>query len=205
LSSTGEPEYSWKNQEPPRTPLFAHESFGAYDCVDDGLDHETAGLGLSATESRSRSSSKDYTLDDIDLNDPTIEKFPSDRGSVIDTLRKIQSSLSEDLVQVEPAPVSPRDVGYLADDGRGSPGALNPEVLTASRRRENRLSSRSMASLGSIPEDPKAEIGGNSADQENPAKPRRAVFEGPDTSSPSEGDDAVEWSGKKVMLPREAV
>ena len=188
-----------------RTPLFAHENFGAYECVDDGLDHETAGLGLSATETRSRSSSKDFALDDIDINDPTIEKFPSDRGSVIDTLRKIQSSLSEDMVSVEAAPVSPRDAGFLADDGRRSPGALNAEVLTPSRKRENRLSSRSMASLGSIPEDPKAEIGGSSAHQEKSAKPRRAVFEGPDTSSPSEGDDAVEWRGKKVMIPSEAV
>lgn len=206
-SGTDEAEYSWKEQDTVGTPLFSHESFGACDFADDDLDH--GGLGLIATLSKSKSASTDCAIEDVDVNDPTIEKFPEDRGSVIDTLRKIQSSLTEDQVPVENAPPSPRNMGWrasieLADDGHASPGSLSPASPTASRVRDNRLShssfgkNKSAVSLSSIAEEPKPTTDGSTASQKNLKKPRGPVFEGPETS-PSDEDDGVNLGGKKVI------
>ena len=193
------------------TPLFAHESFGDYHVVGDAANHE--GLGLRVPRSQPRSSSGEYPLDDVDINDPTIEKFPSDRGSVIDTLRKIQSSLGEDKVQVDNAPPSPRNVGWTASvdfagDAQRSSGSLSPASPKTSRgRSEDRLSRssfgpKSAASLGPIAEEPRPKSGEAAASQKPglEKKPRGAVFENPESSQSD--TDSRDWAGKKVVTPR---
>ncbi|RFU81782.1 hypothetical protein TARUN_438 [Trichoderma arundinaceum] len=141
-----------------KTPLFAHECFGAYEFVDDALDHEA--LDDAKLRRDSKPKLDEYAIDDVDINDPTIEQFPSDKSSIFDTLRKIQSSLAEDQVSLESQP-SPRLDGRRtsvdSDDSLLSAGSLSP--VTA-RRRENRMSTssvrnRSLVSLGSIAEEPK--------------------------------------------------
>ncbi|KAL7798414.1 P-loop containing nucleoside triphosphate hydrolase protein [Trichoderma ceciliae] len=142
-----------------KTPLFAHECFGAYEFVDDALDHDA----LDDTKLRRDSKPKldEYAIGDVDINDPTIEQFPSDKSEIFSTLRKIQSSLTEDQVSLDDSQASPRLDGRRtsvdSDDSLLSAGSLSP--VTA-RRRENRMSTssgrnRSLVSLGSIAEEPK--------------------------------------------------
>lgn len=43
----------------------------------------------------------------IDINDPTLERFPSNREEIIDTVRKLETGLEADQVLIEDAPPSP--------------------------------------------------------------------------------------------------
>ncbi|OAA33789.1 hypothetical protein AAL_01254 [Moelleriella libera RCEF 2490] len=76
-----------------QAPLFAHECFGAYQCIDEGLDHDEFATNPKSPTSWLSDSS--CSVDDLNLDDPTLEKFPSDRSSVIQTLRRIQSSTDD--------------------------------------------------------------------------------------------------------------
>lgn len=147
-------DYTWVKEEPLRMPLFAHESFGPYEFLaDDALDHDQVDDAPSPL--RPRKESKDYSLDEVDVNDPTIESFPSDRSSVMDTLRKIQSSVDSQPISIETS--SPIAIEH-GDDFAIS-GSLSPKSPLSSDRREGRLShssygnKRSTASLTSIAEE----------------------------------------------------
>ncbi|KAL6910556.1 P-loop containing nucleoside triphosphate hydrolase protein [Trichoderma evansii] len=142
-----------------RTPLFAHECFGAYEFVDDALDHDA--LDDAKLRRASKPRLDEYAIEDTDINDPTIEQFPCEKSEIFNTLRKIQSSLSEDQVSLDDPQQSPRLDGRRtsvdSDDSLLSSGSLSP--VTA-RKRENRMSTssgrnRSLVSLGSIAEEPK--------------------------------------------------
>lgn len=147
----------------PATPLFAHESLGAYDfeVVDDGFDHS-----LSPSVSRDLSTSSYAALEPhlatTDVEDPTIEQFPCDKSSVMSTLRKLSTSMGEAPVGLEDGTVSPGLVSRRASvdsnaDSLPSPGSLSP---TSARKRDSRLShsstgrTKSAVSLGSIVEEP---------------------------------------------------
>ncbi|KID91048.1 hypothetical protein MGU_02002 [Metarhizium guizhouense ARSEF 977] len=141
------------------TPLFAHESFGAYEFVDDGLDHDY--FGKNPKSPNSMVSDSGCSLGDVDIDDPTLEKFPSDRPSVIDTLRKIQSSTDEGRSSFEDGqhstPATSRRTSLDSLDGNG--GQLSPASM---RKQDNRASRssfgrpRSAVSLECIDEEPKA-------------------------------------------------
>jgi ATP-dependent RNA helicase MRH4 len=147
----------------PATPLFPHESLGAYDfeVVDDGFDHS-----LSPSVSRGLSTSSFAALEPhpatTDVDDPTIEQFPCDKSSVMSTLRKLSTSVRETPVGLEDGPASPELVSRRASvdsnaDSVPSPGSLSP---TSARKRDSRLShsstgrTKSAVSLGSIVEEP---------------------------------------------------
>lgn len=150
----------------PSTPLFAHESLGAYDfdVVDDGFDHS-----LSPTTSRDVSASSFSAfgtfapmIDETDFADPTLEKFPCDKNSVMNTLRRISTSTGEGVLPVDDRPsTSQLALRRTSVDSNAeslsSVGSLSP---TSSRNRDSRLShssfgrTKSAASLGSIVEEP---------------------------------------------------
>jgi len=186
-----EGEYSPESQEAVQTPLFAHECLGGYAFVDDGLDHAEIDEPLSSLR-QSRSVTRDLTLEEVDINDPTIEKFPSERGSVMDVLRKVQSSSSADNVQIDSALLSPSiasrksSVDSTADELTET---LSPTSPTSSRRRENRPSyssfhkTKSAVSLDSIAEEPKPAEGDSKG-------PRPPIFNAPVTP-PSDEDHGV--------------
>lgn len=90
-----------------KTPLFAHECFGAYEFVDDGLDHHEVSDKVPKSMDHGLSLS-DYETDRIDPGDPTLERFPSDKSSVMDTLRKIQSCTDEHRLHLEDLSIDPR-------------------------------------------------------------------------------------------------
>ncbi|KAG8416743.1 hypothetical protein J3458_007305 [Metarhizium acridum] len=141
------------------TPLFAHESFGAYEFVDDGLDHDD--FGKNPKSPNSMVSDSGCSLGDVDIDDPTLEKFPSDRPSVIDTLRKIQSSTDEGRSSFEDGqhstPATSRRTSLDSLDGNSA--QLSP---ISARKQDNRASRgsfgrpKSAVSLECIDEEPKA-------------------------------------------------
>lgn len=144
-----------------KTPLFAHECIGAYDFADIS-DHELDEREVPRRQSRPKS--KDLEAD-VDVNDPTLEAFPSDRTSIMDAIRTIQTHLSEDQTHLNDIPLSPRvvsarrtSIDSVEETSLLSPAAPSP---TTSRKRDSRLShssasrNRPAASLGSIAEEPK--------------------------------------------------
>ncbi len=83
----------------------------------------------------------DYDVDDADLNDPTLEAFPSGRDDILNTVRRIETGLGEDQSAFEGAPLSPvvslqrrgsNDI--LGDYFVVSPIATSP-VITRSQER----------------------------------------------------------------------
>ena len=138
-------------------PLFAHESVGAYDFGEAANeDSEKRSPSIS-----SRPRSFDFSLADLDLNDPTIEKFPSNRSAVMDTLRKLRSSRGEDQVRTQDILVSPRVVSRRTSEDSGTDSIVSPHspIEPPVRKRENHIShggmtrTRSAVSLGSITEE----------------------------------------------------
>lgn len=86
-------------------PLFSHEALGA---VDFGDDDEPPRSPLVEQEERSHHGSVDYDLDKYDLNDPTLERWPSnDRRSIYDAVRKVETGTNEDQTFFLGSPVSP--------------------------------------------------------------------------------------------------
>ncbi|KAM0559582.1 hypothetical protein ACHAPJ_004106 [Fusarium lateritium] len=191
-----------------KAPLFAHECLGAYGFGDDE-DHDAAPIAGDSPGRHSIAKSKHDKVADIDVNDPTLEKFPSERGSILDAIRTIQTHLGEDHTHLDDIPSSPRVVSSRRtsldsnDDMCLSPASLSP---TATRRRESRPSysgfgrSRSAVSLGSIEEEPKP------SPDKQPQGPPVVSLPNPNSvsktvglkSPPSEEDEAVVMKTSEV-------
>ncbi|KAH7162602.1 hypothetical protein B0J13DRAFT_517855 [Dactylonectria estremocensis] len=181
-----------------KTPLFAHECLGAYSVESDESEEEA--VSGSHPQRDVRLNSNEYSTADVDLNDPTIEKFPSDRTSIMDALRTIQTHLSEDKTHLDGIPTSPRVVSSpLSTHDATDEVSLSPNPR---RMRENRLShgssgrSRSVVSLGSIAEiaeEPKQDAGDTEGPQvislPNPNNTASTLAD--PRSPPSEEDEAV--------------
>lgn len=174
----------------PATPLFAHESFGAYDfgVADERCDN----LLTLVTSRQSIASSGAFAPEDtpVDVDDPTLERFPSERSSVVDTLRRISTSTGEQPVHLHHTPTSSQasrraSVDSTADSVSSS-DALSP--TTSMRKRDSRLShsslgrTKSTISLKSIVEETPGA----------PADPEPTGLDGPlrhDASQATSGED----------------
>ncbi|KAG6284051.1 hypothetical protein E4U48_000030 [Claviceps purpurea] len=143
------------------TPLFAHESFGNYEFIEHEIDHnDDMGTGQRSSSLPSiGGGSVGDIVDDVDIDDPTLEKFPSDKESVLDTLRKIQSSTEERIVSQDEGQHSALAVSMRTSIDSSEEYDFSPSP--SSRQREGRISRssfgrpRSAASLGCIAEEPK--------------------------------------------------
>ena len=160
-----DPTLEKENADDYKTPLFAHECLGAYEFGgEDVSDHETVPSASSSPNQRAKRASKEYDTTTVDIDDPTLEKFPSDRTSIMGALRYIQTHLDEDQTHLNGIPSSPRPLSSRresiesSDDMSLSPMPISP---TSTRRRESRQShssfgrARSPVSLGAIAEEPK--------------------------------------------------
>lgn len=145
-----------------KMPLFAHECLGAYDFGEDA-EHDNTPNAISSPGQTSKVKTMHDKTAELDVNDPTLESFPSDRGSILGTIRSIQTHLGEDQTHLDDIPSSPRVISSRRtsldsnDDLCLSPASLSP---TVTRRRDSRPShsfgrTRSAVSLGSIEEEPK--------------------------------------------------
>ena len=80
-----------------RAPMFAYELVGEVDSgqepVPEGQEHKPQPEFQNA--------------DEVDINDPTIEKFPESREGIISRIITSQSSLNPDETRFEGVPLSP--------------------------------------------------------------------------------------------------
>lgn len=209
MPDEGEPEYTWQTKDQLRTPLFAHECFGPYEFMADDRTETTDAQELE-NRRQSRKLSRDYTIDQVDINDPSIEKFPSDKTSVFDSLRKIQSSLTADQISVDESPAFSnldfrRGSVDSLEDGGTSTGSMSPTSPTSLRKRESRVShssfgkTKSAISLTSIAEEPK------DGTRAKPRMPASSHLK-PDGSysPPSDREDSITMKSNKVKTPVQA-
>lgn len=125
-------------------PLLAHETLWASGTTEEGSDHED----LAVDSASYKLPFAEFSWGRLDADDPTVEKFPSERSSILDTLRRIQSSHDEyrraplrgDSPDGSCAPASPSSASTGRRESRPSTGSPEP--------------ARSAVSLWSIAEEP---------------------------------------------------
>lgn len=141
----------------------------------------------------------DYDIDKYDLNDPALELLPSDRKSIMDYVRKVETGRNEDQTYVLGSPLSPImgdrrtsvDSQAILSDASSPQYSKKPEAA----RTKSHSSIRSYKSLGSLAEED--EVGENgSADLRPPPAvrvPSPAVKLAPEnvTSPASDEDEGV--------------
>src|SRR6266487_2997303 len=88
-----------------RVPLFSHECLNSPDYE----DHQSPPRVRRHEDDSPSCQVQDETI--IDYDDPTLEKFPTDRMAVLEQIRSIESRLSVDEVR---------------DDGNRSPTIVSP-------------------------------------------------------------------------------
>ncbi|AEO69329.1 uncharacterized protein THITE_2119606 [Thermothielavioides terrestris NRRL 8126] len=179
-----------------KSPLFAHECVGLYE------PEEAAGEADVAVEESARHvlSVKDLNPDDFDLNDPTLERFPSNRQDIMNAVRKLETGLAEDDASFGGVRLSPvfhpsrrgteditGDFAFCAPQASSSPTSRAPKQPS----RGSISSIPATASLDSISE------ADESAAEEEPPRPA-VVFSNPLKSKPkhlklptSDEDEAV--------------
>lgn len=98
----------------------------------------------------------EYDPDKIDFNDPTLERFPSNREEIIDAVRKLEGGLNEDRSDVEglvpPSPI----VGPSGPQNHDTVGDIlvsSPVVLPAMGRGSRLLGLPGRTSMGSVSSD----------------------------------------------------
>lgn len=91
-----------------KSPLFAHERVGLDESDDEREDEYEEEEYESAPYS---AAIEDIDPDSVDLNDPTLERFPSNREDIMDAVRKLETGLPAD---------------QSSFDGRGHSPCINP-------------------------------------------------------------------------------
>ncbi|TID01945.1 hypothetical protein CH35J_004279 [Colletotrichum higginsianum] len=187
-------------------PLFAHEALGPYEpSASDDEDDDSKRIDHHGTV--------DYDVDKYDLNDPTLERWPSNRNGIIDAVRKVETGRNEDQTFFHGAPVSPvigsRRVSLdhyyeeaVLSSGPSSPGSTKRLELPR-KSHGSMVSDRSLLSLGSIAEEDKETPNAEEANRENDGLvrvPSPAIRPTPNafTSPASDEDEGVVMKGSKA-------
>jgi len=194
-------------------PLFTHEALGPYEPSGSG-DEDDASKGLD------HHGTVDYDVDKYDLNDPTLERWPSNRSGIIDAVRKVETGLNEDQTSFHGAPLSPvigsRKAGLdqyyeeaVLSSGPSSPSS-NKRLELPRKSHGSMVSDRSLLSLRSIAEEdketPSAEGAGFDDDDDDDDDdgmvrvPSPAIRPTPSTltSPASDEDEGVVMKGSKA-------
>lgn len=135
-----------------RVPLFAHECIGLYE------DDEIPGVS-EQEDPEELLGDPVYEVDDVDMNDPTLEQFPSNRDQIMDTVRKMETGLNEDQTHFEGVPPSPivaarsNSVTDLPGDFSMSPASSPTMSRTNHYRLDHRLDVPKRGSRGSLSSD----------------------------------------------------
>ncbi|KAK4149254.1 hypothetical protein C8A00DRAFT_38146 [Chaetomidium leptoderma] len=197
-----------------KSPLFPHECVGLYesdeeidqgDASDDVFENDDA-LGVA-------SSARDLDPDKVDLNDPTLERFPSTRGDIIDAVRKLETGLQPDQASFEGPARSPvvnpsrRGTEDITGDFQlAAPQAPSPPTNRPSKRGSVN-SIPATASLHSISEgeEPAVEEEEDADFRpavvfSNPMKPRPKHLKLP-TSDEDEGVDLPDGVSPRTLKP----
>ncbi|GKT53285.1 PT repeat family protein [Colletotrichum tofieldiae] len=186
-------------------PLFAHEALGPYEPSGSDDDDDSKGLDHHGTV--------EYDVDKYDLNDPTLERWPSNRNGIIDAVRNVETGRNEDHTTFHGAPLSPvigsRKAGLdhyyeeaVLSSGPSSPGSTKRLELPR-KSHGSMVSDRSLLSLGSIAEEDKETPNAEEANRENDGlvrvpSPAIRPTPNPFTSPASDEDEGVVMKGSKA-------
>ncbi|KAK4242604.1 hypothetical protein C8A03DRAFT_29199 [Achaetomium macrosporum] len=122
-----------------KSPLFAHECVGMYEPNQDvePADEEEMSAPHVAPVA-------DIDPDEVDLNDPTLERFPSNREEIIDTVRKLETGLEVDEASFDGSPPSPviNPSRRGTEDITGNFLIAPPQAPSPSARRSSKKSPR---------------------------------------------------------------
>ncbi|KAK3944672.1 hypothetical protein QBC46DRAFT_337359 [Diplogelasinospora grovesii] len=131
-----------------KPPLFSHECIGMYNPeeVHEGDEYEE--------NHEQEVVADEFGPDDIDVNDPTLERFPSNREEIIDTVRKLETGLNEDRASFEGVPPSPIVT-------RGGPTDMIGDYYSASPIVASPVISRSSNRLQVAPRSPRGSVSSN--------------------------------------------
>ncbi|OHE92002.1 hypothetical protein CORC01_12693 [Colletotrichum orchidophilum] len=192
-------------------PLFAHEALGPYE---PSADDEDGNL-----KDYDHHGNVEYDVDKYDLNDPTLERWPSNRDGIIDAVRKVETGRNEDQTTFHGAPISPVigsrrasvDQYYeeaVLSSEPSSPGSTKRLELPR-KSHGSMVSDRSLLSLGSIAEEDKETPTADEANRENEGLirvPSPAVRPTPNifTSPGSDDDEGVVMKGSKSRKSSES-
>ncbi|KAL2128008.1 hypothetical protein VTI74DRAFT_9854 [Chaetomium olivicolor] len=141
-----------------KSPLFAHECAGMYNPeetgeVDFGEEEE------EEEEAYPAAAVEDIDYDKVDLNDPTLERFPSNREEIMDAVRKLETGLEADQASfdgnarspvVNPSRRGTEDI--TGDFLLTAPQATSPTQRALKKSPRGSISSIPAASLHSISE-----------------------------------------------------
>ncbi|KAK0673934.1 hypothetical protein QBC41DRAFT_310935 [Cercophora samala] len=189
-----------------KSPLFPHE------CP----SPPTPGNAVERRESSDdRSPLEDIDPDQIDLNDPTLERFPSNREEIIDTVRKLETSLNEDQASFEGAPPSPVINSPLEGTQDITDYILGDSSIPTSHRGSQHLEvpRPSHGSASSVPVSPSLQVISEAEEptnEENGAAASPIVFSNPDMKprpsslKPRSEEDDEGVSLKDSISPRTA-
>lgn len=147
------------SNEPEPVPLFAHECAGLYENDEIPGAEDAEGPGSANGISHKH---------DEDFEDPTLEKFPSNKDEIISTVRKVGTGLNADQTSVDGVPPSPIFKSHHGDEpnsptsARGQQSLGLPSAVTPQSLNERSLSATSLQSIaegveGEEPQESKAE------------------------------------------------
>ncbi|KAK4176095.1 hypothetical protein QBC36DRAFT_330058 [Triangularia setosa] len=190
-----------------KSPLFPHECPSPPAPGDAVERHEN--------RDEDRSPIDDIDPDHIDLNDPTLERFPSNREGIIDTVRKLETSLNEDQASFEGVPPSPVMNSSLEGPQDVTDYILGDSSIPTSQRGSQHLEvpRPSHGSASSVPVSPSLQVISEAEEpvnEENGAATSPIVFSNPDmkprpsSSKPQSEDDDEGVSLKDSVSPRTA-
>ena len=135
-------------------PLFSHECLSSTD-EDQPANNEM----LDAQQQSYNCSPVNLDQSEVDFDDPLIEHFPSDRDSIIATVRRLSTSVELDPTTVDVPPLSPVFKPCAEDAGpSGESGSLSTDDAASHGRygRHSVTHGTSRTSLGSIAENEEA-------------------------------------------------
>ena len=159
-----------------RPPLFAHECVGMYNA------EELEAPNKSPEEDKDGDApAEEVDPDGIDMNDPTLERFPSNREGIMDTVRKLETGLGEDHAAFEGVPLSPVVGAYRPgmEDITGDPFLSSPIIASPIIPRPSRHL-----------EVPRSPHGSISSNHSSPLS-LQAIDEGEEPSGSDEESDAI--------------
>ncbi|KAK1751718.1 hypothetical protein QBC47DRAFT_74523 [Echria macrotheca] len=114
----------------PKAPLFAHECVGMYDDEEDvhgSSSEDDAHRNAHTPKEEDNHVGMSEDGDEIDLNDPTLERFPSNREEIINRVRQLETGLTEDEPTFEGPPISPV---YGPSSRRGTEDVISDLLLS---------------------------------------------------------------------------
>ncbi|KAI3336519.1 hypothetical protein HD806DRAFT_8717 [Xylariaceae sp. AK1471] len=191
-------------------PMFSHECFAFK------WEHQPSTETLESQQENPDHSSEGVDELDIDYDDPRLERFPSDRDSIVATMRRLSTTVQADPTVVDPVSLSPVIKARLPDAGgpSGRTGSFSVGNASFSYEQPESLgrpsigTGASRASLHSIAEGDEAANGNATRHRaENLNTPAQHIgpIQGRKASSVSSNSNEDEGIAMSIASPKSSI